>query len=221
MNITKKFHLKKPVAWTILVCALFLMAAGGAVFWYTNVHHRFCAVTEGKVYKSGHIPPNELDSFLLPYKIKAVVDFLDPGVKNKALSSARQADIDAEDKKIKAINRKYGLKIKHIHIPSKQIPTRKTLNAFYAVIDNAGNYPLLLHCYHGVGRSVLYGAIYRIEKEGWNPVEAQEKTRFFKFLVDSPFYHSSFARGSAKGDFLLSYTPRRTGQNCTYNQLRK
>lgn len=34
-------------------------------------------------------------------------------------------------------------------------------------MDNPDNYPVLIHCYHGTGRVILYSAIYKIEYENF------------------------------------------------------
>ena len=207
--------MKKIILWLLIAI---IAVVGGSSIWYNNINHAFRVVENGKVYKSGLIPPQQLSDVLVPNKIKTVIDLLDAGVQDD-LNPAKQAEIDAEDKSIKNINKKYNLNIKHINIPSPQIPTKETLKAFYKVIDNPDNYPLLIHCYHGTGRAEIYSAIYRIEKEGWSNKDAQMKTRPFEFLVDSPLHHSSFAKGRGKGDFLLNYKPRKAGENSTYNQL--
>jgi len=208
--------MKKLIKWLIISL---LVGLGAFVFWYNNLNHTYRVITEGKVYKSGLIPPSELVDYLIPNKIKTVVNLLDPGVQDR-LNPAKQEQIDAEDKAINEINNKYKTNIKHVSIPSGQTPTKKTLEAFYKVIDDPKNYPLHIHCYHGTGRAVIYSAIYRMEKENWNNKKAQENTRLFKFLVDSPLYHSSFSKGRSKGDFLLNYKPRSSGENATINLLK-
>lgn len=48
----------------------------------TNINHNFKAVTEGKVYKSGVIPPDELPEYIEKYNIKSVIDLRFPGTDN-------------------------------------------------------------------------------------------------------------------------------------------
>ena len=208
--------MKKLIKWLLI---LFIIGVGSFTYWYNNINHAYRVITDGKVYKSGLIPPSELENYLIPNKIKTVVNLLDPGVQDK-LNPAKQEEIDAEDKAIKEINKKYNTNIKHINIASGQIPTKKTLEAFYKVIDDPKNYPFHIHCYHGTGRAVIYSAIYRMEKENWNNKKAQENTRLLKFLVDSPLHQSSFAKGRGKGDFILNYKPRSSGDNATINSLK-
>jgi len=207
--------MKKFIKWFII---LFIILVAVFSFWYTKINFVFRTISPNHVYKSGLIDPDKLDKFLIPYKIKTVVDLLDPGVQD-ALNPATQKEIDAEANAIKQINKKYHTNIKHINIPSPQVPNKRTLTAFYKVIDDNASYPILIHCYHGMGRAVIYSAIYRIEKEGWDNKTAQKHTRLFEFMVDSPLHHSSFAKGRSKGDFLLNYKPRSAGIDATINHL--
>ena len=209
--------MKKIIAFIVLLSILII---GGSVVWYANINHAFRVVTDAKVYKSGLIPPNQLEEYLLKNNIKTIVDLLDPGVQD-ALNPAKQQEIDAEQSKVDEINKKHNRDIQHINIPSPQVPTKKTLEAFYEVIDNPENYPLLIHCYHGMGRAELYSAVYRMEKENWDNKKAQMDTRPFEFLVDSPLHHSSFASGRGKGDFILNYKPRSHKENSTLNSIKR
>ena len=194
----------------------FLLLLGIASYvWQVHFNYRFEEISENKVYKSGLIPPNKLESFLLDNEIKMVIDLLDPGVQDN-LNPATQAEIDAEDSAVKAIAKKHQLDIRHINIASGQVPNKKTLSKFYEILDDKNNYPVLIHCYHGTGRAQIYSAIYRIEYEGWKNEDARAKTRF---IVEGFGYHSSFSDGRSKGDFLMNYKPRSVGENSTLNKL--
>ncbi len=184
--------------------------------WHVHFNYRFEEISQGKVYKSALIPPEELEGFLIKHNIKTVIDLLDPGVQD-ALNPAKQIEIDNENIAIKNINKKHALELQHINIPSGQVPTLKTLTKFYEVLDDEKNYPVLIHCYHGTGRAQIYSALYRVEYENWDNEKARQETRI---LVEGFGYRSSFADGKPKGDFLMNYKPRKTGTNSTINQLR-
>ncbi len=79
-------------------------------------------------------------------------------------------------------------------------------------MDDSASYPVLIHCYHGTGRAIIYSAIYRIEYEGHTNEEARAKTRF-------RLNGSSFDKGRSKGDFLINYKARKEGDNSTLNTL--
>jgi len=196
---------------------LFLLGAAAFYVWHVHFNFRFEAITPNKVYKSALIDPDKLEGFLVKNKIKTVIDLLDPGVQD-ALNPAQQAEIDAEDKAVHVINEQHHLNIKHVNIASGQVPNKKTLRQFYEVLDDNRSYPVLIHCYHGMGRAVIYSAIYRMEYEGWKNEDARAKTRV---VVEGLGYHSSFSDGRTKGDFLMNYKPRSAGEESTIKKLEK
>ena len=61
---------KKIIAAVVL---LVLVVAGKYVY-DRHINHNFMTITEGKVYKSGVIPPNELETYIKKYHIKSVID---------------------------------------------------------------------------------------------------------------------------------------------------
>lgn len=199
------------------ITGIILLVAIAYYVWHVHFNFRFEEISENKVYKSALIDPDKLEKFLVKNNIKTVIDLLDPGVQD-ALNPAKQKDITAEDNAIKKINKKNNLNIQHVNIPSGQVPTKKTLEKFFTILDNKDNYPVLIHCYHGTGRAAIYSALYRVEYENWKNKDARAKTRV---IVEALGYRSSFSDGKVKGDFLMNYKPRSVGQNSTINTLDK
>jgi len=176
-----------------LLILVLLVSFGGYKLWNKYINYNFGVVTEGKVYKSAAIEPSKLEDFITEHNIKTVIDF-----RKNSNDTYRLED------EVKAIEAIEGTS--YYNIKSKQVPTEKELKEFYSIMDDEANYPVLLHCYHGLGRTMLYVSLYRIEYEGMDNDLARSMTR--PYVVDTPFYKSSFAPGKPKGDFLLSYTPR-------------
>jgi protein tyrosine/serine phosphatase len=173
----------------------------GAIFWAKNfydykINHNFKVISEGKVYKSGVIPPEDIADFVKEHNIKSIIDLRFPGTGDDVNNPEIPVELIAEKEaaaKIKGLN--------FFNIGSDQVPKPENLDAFFKVMDNKANYPVLIHCFHGVGRAEMYSAIYRIEYENWDRDEARKATRFLtKF--------SSFDIGKPKGDFLHSYVKR-------------
>ncbi|MFT7004135.1 MAG: protein-tyrosine phosphatase [Sulfurimonas sp.] len=208
----------KNVIKNILKIALVVILAIAAYYVYhVNFDYRFEEISKDKVYKSGLIKPAQLESYLLKHNIKTVIDLMDPGVQDR-LNPAKQEHINAEDDAVNAINKKDNLNIRHVNIPSGQVPTKKTLTKFFEVLDDKNNYPVLIHCYHGTGRAQMYSALYRVEYEKWKTEDARQETRF---MVEGFGYRSSFSKGKSKGDFLINYKPREEGTLSTLNTLDK
>ena len=182
-----------------LLIGLFLIVAIGAgkYAYDMNINHNFETITEGKVYKSGVIPPDEIADYVKEYKIKSIVDLRFPGTGDDVNNPEIPKELVAEKAaaaKIEGLN--------YFNIGSDQVPKPHNLEAFFKVMDNPANYPVLIHCFHGVGRAEMYSAIYRIEYENWDRDEARTETRLLtKF--------SSFDLGKPKGDFLHNYVSRK------------
>ena len=186
-------NLKKKII--IAIVGIVLIGVGKYVY-DMNINHNFETITEGKVYKSGVIPPNEIADYVKKYKIKSIIDLRFPGTGDEVNNPEIPVELIAEKKaaaKIEGLN--------YFNIGSDQVPKPENLEAFFKVMDNKANYPVLIHCFHGVGRAEMYSAIYRIEYENWDRDEARKETRFLtKF--------SSFDLGKPKGDFLHNYVKR-------------
>lgn len=177
---------------------------GGYKLWNKYINYNFGVITEGKVYKSAVIAPNKIKDYILKHNIKVVIDLRHTFDK---ISTIKEEKIEVE----KVSGTKY------ININSPQVPTKKNLQTFYKILDNKKNYPVLIHCYHGLGRTMLYSALYKMEYEKYSNIEAQKVARF---IPEFAFYKSSFAKGKSKGDFLLSYVPRSEGKDSTLNTMK-
>ncbi len=172
--------------------------------WYVYFDYRFGVITENRVYKSGKIPPDKIANYLIKYKIKTVVDLRHPELSDP-LNPGKQNGIDLERAAVEKIPG-----VRYINIPSSQVPSKENLVKFFEVMDDNTSYPVLIHCYHGTGRAIIYSAIYRIEYEGMAGEQARQLTRL-------KLYRSSFDRGQPKGDFLINYKARNESNNSILN----
>ena len=185
---------KKIIGFLLLAIILFF---GGKQIYDMNINHNFETITEGKVYKSGVIPPDELESYVAKYHIKSIVDLRFPGTTDLTNNPEIPAELTAEQNaiaKIKGVN--------YFNNGSEQVPKQENLDRFFKIMDNKDNYPVLIHCYHGIGRGEMYSALYRIEYENFTNEAARQGVRtFVKF--------SSFDDGTPKGEYLKSYKSRK------------
>lgn len=178
--------------------ALVLIAAGKYVY-DTNINHNFKPVTEGKVYKSGAIPVDELPGYIEEYNIKSVIDLRFPGTDDLENNPEIPEELLAEKNTIENIPG-----INYYNIGSEQIPEDETVERFLKVMDDSLNYPVLIHCHHGEGRAILFSAIYRMEYEDMPNEEARENSRFI-------VKYGNFDNGSPKGEYVKNYKKRRMG----------
>ena len=184
---------KKIVAALVLV----VVVVAGKYVYDRHINHNFMTITEGKVFKSGTIPPDEIESYVKKYHIKSIVDLRFPGTGDDVNNPEVPAELTAEKlviAKIPGVN--------YYNNGSDQVPNQKNLDIFFKIMDNKNNYPVLIHCYHGIGRAQMYSAIYRIEYEGFSNEDARHKAAF-------PFIFSSFDDGKPKGEYLKAYKSRK------------
>lgn len=180
MNRAKIQRISLLLAVTLLITML--VAAAGYTYW-SVFDYRFFAVTDGKVYRSGAMPIKVLENKVRKHGIRAVIDLRDPC-----------DEVDAEHT---AMGR---LGVRHFSLPAEQAPAEATVKSFLQIMKNREHYPVLIHCEHGEGRSVLFSAIYRIEFENWSNERARRASRLI-------LYKSSFSSDRRKGNFLHNYVP--------------
>ena len=181
--------MKKKIWITLGVLVLLLV---GAYVYFVHFQYRFTEISKDKVYSSGVIPPEKIEKFVDKNKIKTIID-LRAGWIQDELNPAVEGEINEEHEAVEKIEG-----VKHINIPSLQIPGDSTVNKFLEVMQDSSNYPVLIHCYHGTGRAVLFSALYRMEFEDYSAEEARKNSRYIV-----PF--SNFDKNSPKVKYLLNY----------------
>ena len=180
----------------LILLGIALVLVGKYVYDF-NINHNFETITEGKVYKSGVIPPDEIETYVKKYHIKSIVDLRMPGTNDLVLNPEKPSEIQQEKEavaKIKGLN--------YFSNPSEQVPNENNITAFTKIMDNKANYPVLIHCYHGTGRAELYSAIYRIEYENFTNDAARNEVRTL-------IKWSSFDDGKPKGEYVKAYKSRK------------
>ena len=181
----------------LIVLGVIVLIGVGKYVYDVNIDRNFEPVSEGKVYRSGTMKPEQLVEYMKKYHIKSVVDLRRPGTNDLVNNPEVSPELLAEKAAVAQVPG-----ANYFDVGSEQIPDEATLTKFYAVMDDPANYPVLMHCYHGEGRAPLFGALYKIEYEGVPNEQAREDARWFADL-------SPFAKGKRKGDFLLNYKTRK------------
>jgi len=160
-----------------------VLGVSAYVYW-ANFEYRLTVITPGQVYHTCYIPPDKICAFAEQHGVRTVIDLRFAG-----------AATEAERKVCEEAG------IRYVSTPSGQIPNDDVVDRFLEVARDSANRPLLIHCYHGEGRAPLFGAIYRIEIEGWSTARARKASRPFPFI-------GSFSKSGAKGKYLRDYKPR-------------
>ncbi len=145
---------------------------------------RVATVEPGRLYRSAALPADTLVAFCRAHGIRTVVD-----LRKTSNDTASEGQVLA------------AAGIRHVALPTGQVPDAETVRRFLAVMDDRGNAPVLVHCTHGVGRTGVFSAIYRMEYQGWSA-----RTAVLEAMALAGF--GSFGPGNAKAAFLLDYVPR-------------
>ncbi|WP_345988171.1 dual specificity protein phosphatase family protein [Chryseobacterium sp. Chry.R1] len=192
----KNNTLKKILIPLLIIAFLFLVGA----LYQKKVRYNLVTISENKVYNSGVIPPDKLPAVLKSHNIKTVIDLRD-GLQQTELNPETKKQVNAEEN---AVDKLSG--IHYFNLPTDQIPQDSTVKKFLSIMDDPKNYPVLIHCHHGVGRSRLFSSLYRIEYENFTNEEARANARF---LWE---FGSNFSKNSDKGTYLLNYKKRTSGK---------
>jgi len=170
---------------TLLLLAAAVLIGGGRYLYWSMVQLRWMTITEGQVYKSGALPPERMLAKVKENGIRTVIDL-------------RQEPPEVRDPERLALE---AAGVRYVNLPTGQVPPDSMVDAFLEIARDPTQRPLLVHCEHGWGRSVLFSALYRIEVEGLSPEEAWNRTRILPWF-------GSFKPGSGKGEYLRGYVPR-------------
>jgi len=184
-QIDKSHKKKKYRSAKILVIILFFLIVIGGFVGYWELTDKFVTVHKGNLYRSAEIQSNKLLKLSQKHGIRTVIDLRVE--KDKA---------QIEEGLLKRIG------VKHVHIPSGQIPTQEAVEAFIKIMDDPQNRPVLIHCIHGVGRTGIFSAIYRIEYQKWSRSRA-----LLEAMLLAGF--GSFRPNSDKAKFITDYKPRK------------
>lgn len=145
---------------------------------------RVATIEPGRLYRSAALESDRLLEICRRYGITTVVDF-----------RKTPADVSREAGTLARAG------IEHVSLATGQVPSAETVAQFLRVMDGKRGEPVLIHCHHGVGRTGVFSAIYRMEYQGWPRWRAVAEQ-----VVYSGF--GSFGPGNAKSAFLRAYTPR-------------
>jgi tyrosine-protein phosphatase SIW14 len=105
----------------------------------------------------------------------------------KTLINLASDDADANEK---AMAERTGMKYVQIPMTTHEPPTAAQLSQFLALVNDAANQPVYVHCVGGRHRTGVMTAAYRMTKDGWTSEQAFAEMKKYKFGAD--FLHPEF-----------------------------
>jgi protein tyrosine phosphatase (PTP) superfamily phosphohydrolase (DUF442 family) len=75
--------------------------------------------------------------------------------------------------------RRAGMEWIQIPVRDHFTPSFEQVDAFLAIVSDPEKQPVFVHCHHGIGRTGIMSALYRIAREGWPVDRALAEARTF------------------------------------------
>lgn len=158
----------------LIVGAIVAIVIGNAVtfwvIWRSQYPRRFAPVQAGVLYRSAQPTGAQLRRLAETYGIKTVViarDGNSPRITDERVAAAKS-----------------GVTVVHIPIESRSEIRPEWLAEFWRVVDSPASQPVLVHCAAGRHRTGYLCAMYRVERQGWDPARAREEMLGFGFDDD-------------------------------------
>jgi tyrosine-protein phosphatase SIW14 len=142
----------------------------------------FGKVTES--YYRGAQPKGHDFADLKELGVKLVIDLAQEG------DSGEAANVEAA-----------GMKFVRIPLTTAVTPDSAVIDHFLALVTDAGNLPVYVHCIGGRHRTGALTAVYRMSQEGWTAARAFSEMKQYRFGAD--FLHPELKK------FVYSYVPNR------------
>lgn len=133
------------------LCFLAIIAAVVGGYAYRH-HHRYkhLAVHEpGMVYRSAWVEPDVMSELIEKHQIRAVVNLCAPGEMGEHRWALQRETV-----------RNAGARLLELSMPNTIDPNDPGIEPHMAALGDPDNYPMLVHCQHGVTRTSKFLAIY-------------------------------------------------------------
>ncbi|MHB1422222.1 MAG: tyrosine-protein phosphatase [Gemmataceae bacterium] len=138
-----------------------------------DTRKRLRVVEPGRLYRSGQMTAEGFADAVERYRLRTIInvqdEYPDPDI-----------DLSFWDRRtIKESELCRGLGVRYVHLmptllPRHLIPQQRppAIDQLLSILDEASNYPVLIHCHAGLHRTGILTAIYRMEYQDWTPEKA-------------------------------------------------
>ena len=137
-----------------LVWSSIAISVGIAIGFVLRHHQRFKHMAvhdQGMIYRSAWLEPDAFAEVIEKYQIRTVVNLCNPGEMGESRwEGQRKAVFNA------------GARLIELPMPTSVSLTEPILKEHLAILSDRDNYPMLVHCQHGVTRTSKFLSMYDI-----------------------------------------------------------
>ena len=147
-----------------ILCLLAVAACGatcgGYAYWHHHTYKHLAVHDPGVVYRSAWLEPKVMAEVIEQHQIRAVVNLCTPGEMGEPRWQAERDNVTD-----------CGAKLIELEMPLTVDPADPAIERHLAVLEDPDNYPMLVHCQHGVTRTAKLLAMYDITMRGHSAEE--------------------------------------------------
>ncbi len=181
----------KPLKLVLIVLGIGATIAGAAAYHHHQRYKHFAIHEPGLVYRSAWLEADVMSEVIEEYQFRAVVNLCEPG------EMGEQRWIDQRN----AV-RNAGSRLYEVAMPMGIDANDPALEKHIEILRNPDNYPMLVHCQHGVTRTAKFLAMYDILYRGMSGDESLAKQPLFG-REDHNVNIRAFVRNLDDGDSAL------------------
>ena len=159
---------RKSLKWFILVLVVIGLAEGAFAYRQAHRYKHWAVHDPGLVYRSAWLEPDALAEMIEKHQIRSVINLCDPGeMGEQRWIEERQAVQGA------------GAQLLELTMPRTVNAADPVVERYIEVLRNPDNYPVLIHCQHGVTRTAELLSMYDILFRGLSADESLKKMPLF------------------------------------------
>ena len=141
----------KSLCIAALICLVGGAVAGGWAYRNAQRYKHFVVHEPGRVYRSAWLEADAMAEMVRKYQLRAVVNLCKPGeMGNERWAAERQAVQGA------------GARLIELSMPLQIDPADPLVAAHVEILRDPDNYPMLVHCQHGVTRTAKFLVLYDV-----------------------------------------------------------
>jgi hypothetical protein len=172
--------------------------------WVYRHSKRLREITPGLVYRSGWMSAPGFEEAVRRYNFRTVINLMEDEEDPVLFRSYFLGGGIRESELCKKLGVRYVLLAPDL-LPADQVPAERprAIAEFLRVLDDPRSYPILWHCRAGLHRTGVFTAIYRMEYQGWAPLQAWRELKANGFGE-----YNCYADNPYITQYILTYRPR-------------